>query len=351
MTARPPEFDDTTSSWSTYRIRLEAFLEGYAVTDEGKRRALLASPLSDNVVSVLQGQCQSESVNSLSYEAVVQHLDNYFDPQANEIAASYVFFMRSQAEGEKVRYYVTDLRRLAKDCNFDKLVDHALRDRIVCGIRDEEARRHLLSQKKLNLAEAETFAVAAETAETNVRAMQKSSFNDNGDANFVQRPWTNPRKSGHGPGSSTESTQCGRFGSNDASEVCRHKKATCHKCGSKGPLARMCSSGRGNSSGTYAVKGPDGSEEEEILYALVAHSYSSNDSVRPFEKDFVWEGRRLRMLVDTGSAISVNPKRVFKSHRQWWPALEKTSLRLSCYLGPLPVLGLMTMKVKCGNTQ
>ncbi|KAL1426739.1 hypothetical protein MTO96_018054 [Rhipicephalus appendiculatus] len=89
MTARPPEYDDTTSSWSTYRVCLEAFFEGHGITDPGKQRALLVSVLSDSVVRVLQGQCQSESVNSLNYDAVVQLLDNHFDPQANEIAASY----------------------------------------------------------------------------------------------------------------------------------------------------------------------------------------------------------------------------------------------------------------------
>ncbi|XP_037501564.1 uncharacterized protein K02A2.6-like [Rhipicephalus sanguineus] len=132
--------------------------------------------------------------------------------------------------------------------------------------------------------------------------------------------------------------------------MCRHKKATCHKCGRKGHLARRCSSGHGNPSGTYAVKELDGSEEE-MLYALVAHSYSSNEFVRPFERDFIWEGRKLRMLVDTGSTISVIPKRVFEKHRELWPTLEKTSLRLTCFLGPLPVLGRVAMKVKCGNTE
>ncbi|KAK8772674.1 hypothetical protein V5799_024082 [Amblyomma americanum] len=107
--------------------------------------ALLVSALSDNVVRVLRGQCQSESVHSLSYEVVVQHLENHFDPQANKISASYAFFMRKQAEGEKVRDYITDLRRLAKDCSFEK--DRMLRDQIVCGIRDEQARRHMLSQQ------------------------------------------------------------------------------------------------------------------------------------------------------------------------------------------------------------
>ncbi|XP_077516772.1 uncharacterized protein LOC144127748 [Amblyomma americanum] len=341
MAARPPEFDDTTGSWSSYRVRLEAFFDGHDITDPGKKRALLVSALSDKVVRVLQGQCQSESVSSLSYEVVIQHLDNHFDPKANEIAASYAFFMRNQAEGGKVRDYITDLRPLAKDCSFEKFLDRMLRDRIVCGIRDKQARRHMLSQQKLSLAEVEAFARAAETAETNVRALQERSFNDNGAANFVQKHRRNLQKSGRGHGSMTESTQCGRCGSNYGSEVCRHKKATCHKCGMKGHLARMCSSGRTNPSGTFAVKELDGSDGSsvDILYALEAHNNSRNSR------------NSRRLLVDIGSTISVIPRRVFDNNREWWPPLEKTSLRLTCFLGRLPVLGRVAMKVECSNTQ
>ncbi|XP_072144708.1 uncharacterized protein [Dermacentor andersoni] len=216
MAARSPEFDDMTSSWSTYRVRLEAFFEGHSITDPGKRRALL-SALNDKMVCVLQGQCQSESVNLLSYEAAVQHLDNHFDPQANKIAASYAFFMWKQAGGEMVRDCITDLRRLAKDFSFDKLLDPILRERIVCGIRDAQVPRHMLSQEKLSLAEAEAFVLAAETAEKNVRAMQERSFNDNGAANFVQKLRMNPLKSRRRHGSMTEATQCWRCGSNHVS--------------------------------------------------------------------------------------------------------------------------------------
>ncbi|KAK8771265.1 hypothetical protein V5799_025490 [Amblyomma americanum] len=353
MTARPPEFDDTTGSWSSYHVRLEAFFEGHGITDPGKKRALLVSALSDNVVHLLQGQCQTESVNSLSYEVVIQHMDNHFDPQANEIAASYALFMRNHVEGEKVRNYITDLKCLAKDCSFEMFLDRMLRDRIVCGIRDEQARRHMLSQQKLSLAEAEAFALAAEATETNVRAMQERSFNDNGAANFVQKHRRNLQKFVRGHGSMTEPTQCGKCGLYHASEMCGHKKVTCHKCGRKGHLASMCSSGRATPSGTYAVKELDGSDGsgEEMLYALEAHSYTRNESARPFERDFIWEGRNLRMLVDTGSTISVIPRRVFENNREWWPPLEKTSLRLTCFLGPLPVLGQVAIKVKCSSTQ
>ncbi|KAK8761033.1 hypothetical protein V5799_027054 [Amblyomma americanum] len=205
-----------------------------------------------------------------------------------------------------------------------------LRDRIVCGMRDEQARRHMLSQEKLSLAEAEAFALAAEAAETNVRATQEGSFNDNGAADFAQKHRRNPQKSVREHESMTESTERGR---NHTSEVCRHKKATCHKCGRKGHLARMCSSGGATHTGTYAVKqlnGSDGSGEE-TLYALEAHSYTRNESARPFERDFIWEGRNLRMLVDTGSTISVIPRWVFENNRKWWPLLEKTSMRLTCF--------------------
>nr|XP_037273251.1 uncharacterized protein LOC119165169 [Rhipicephalus microplus] len=56
------------------------------------------------------------------------------------------------------------------------------------------------------------------------------------------------------------------------------------------------------------------------------------------------------MLVDTGSTISVILKRVFEKHRELWPTVEKTSLRLTCFLGPLAVLGRVAMKIKCGDT-
>ena len=98
MGSRPPEFNEKTSSWSTYRIRLEAYFEGHGIKEGAKRRALLVSSLRDNVVRILQGRCQTTCVNSLTYESVVSYLEEHYDPQVNEIAASYAFFSRNQKE-------------------------------------------------------------------------------------------------------------------------------------------------------------------------------------------------------------------------------------------------------------
>ncbi|KAH7974938.1 hypothetical protein HPB49_021826 [Dermacentor silvarum] len=155
MASRPPAFDDAASTWSTYRVRLEAYFEGNEITDAGKRRAQLVSSLSDSVVRVLQGHQPAVSINSLTYDDVAKCLEEHFNPQTNEIAASYSFLMRRQKEQESVRDYHAELRRLAANCNFRATLDRMLRDRIVCGIRHEETRRCLLVRKKLTREEAE----------------------------------------------------------------------------------------------------------------------------------------------------------------------------------------------------
>lgn len=353
MAARPPQFDETAGTWGTYRVRLEAYFEGHGITDAAKRRALLVSSLSDNVVRILQGRCQSASINSLSYADVVGYLEEHYDPQANEIAASYSFFVRKQEEGEKVQDFVAELRRLAKHCKFGDTLDRMLRDRIVCGIRDDEARRVLLTRKKLSREEAEEFVIASEMADNNVRAMGTAPQDSAGGTHFVQGRRGNRRPPRQETSGANRRAWCWRCDANHSEDDCRHRKTICHRCGTKGHLARVCKYSRPSQPGAYALADINTEEEsgEEMLHALVAHSTANKDTTPPIERDLLWEGRKLRMILDTGSPVSVIPESAFKRHRKRWPALETTPLRLSCFLGPLPVVGKITMSVQYGQTQ
>ncbi|XP_049268704.1 uncharacterized protein K02A2.6-like [Rhipicephalus sanguineus] len=355
MGSRPPEFDETASSWDAYRVRLEAYFEGNDITDSSKRRALLVASLSDSVVRVLQGRCPSTPVNSLTYEDVVKVLEEHYSPQVNETAASHAFFVRRQGDNEAVKDFVAYLRRLAKDCNFGSFLDRMLRDRIVCGIRDDEARRFLLTQRKLTLQEAEEFAMSSETADRNVRSMKDTDCrNDAGDVLLVQRRRSSGRKRGSGHDSEEPRHSCWRCGSSHSEHECQHVGKVCRKCGTKGHLARMCQRRRGGrQAGSYALSELSEGEDskEEMLFALSAQNNVDQARMRPMERNLVWGGRTLRMLVDTGSSVSVIPKNVFRNNRKWWPRLEKTPLRLSCFLGPLPVLGRVAMSVEHDKTR
>nr|XP_054933012.1 uncharacterized protein K02A2.6-like [Dermacentor andersoni] len=348
MASRPPVFDQTVSSWSTYRIRLEAYFEGNGITDTAKCRALLVSSLSDNVVRMLQGRLPTVSVNSQTYDEVVEYLEEHYNPQVNEIAASFSIFMRKQRDGESVREYIADLRRLAESCNFGNSLHRMLRDRIVCGIRDDNAQRCLLTRKKLTFEEAEEFAIASEKALGDIRHMREADPVTTGTSiNVVQsqrgrRPWTkwNTAKNNH---------SCERCGGPHTTHMCRHRNTKCHHCGRKGHLAKVCSSGRPRERGAFAVEEMKGENEEEMLLTLVAHSSADRAILKPLEEELTWQGRKLRMILDMGYPVSVIPKNIFKKHRKWWPALEKTSLCLRCFLGPLPVVGEITMRVQSGS--
>ena len=48
--------------------------------------------------------------------------------------------------------YVVTLKRLSATCDFGEFVKQALRDRLVCGLRDENIQRRLLTMKKTNVS-------------------------------------------------------------------------------------------------------------------------------------------------------------------------------------------------------
>ncbi len=49
-----------------------------------------------------------------------------------------MFFTRAQKQSEIIDAYVTELKHKAKDCEFRQMHDSLIRDRIVCGIHDDD---------------------------------------------------------------------------------------------------------------------------------------------------------------------------------------------------------------------
>ncbi|KAL1457379.1 hypothetical protein MTO96_043479 [Rhipicephalus appendiculatus] len=147
-----------------------------------------------------------------------------------------------------------------------------LRDPIVCGIRDDEAMRSLLSQRKLTVQESEEFAMSSETADHNVRSMKhREGENDAGDVHLVQRRRSSGQKRGSAYDTGAPRHSCWRCGSNHSEHECQHVGKVCRNCGARGHLARMCQRRCSGQQGSYALRemseGED-SSQEEMLFAL-----------------------------------------------------------------------------------
>ncbi len=131
--------------------------------------------------------------------------------------------------------FVAALRKLATKCDFGEFLNDALRDRVVCGIRDENTQKRLLSEATLTLNSAVDLAQSLESAGEQVKKLKETSqaiagpvFNvkPTGSANSYS---TNPT-----PSAGKSRTTCYRCGRKHPGTPCRFKDTTCHRCGKVG---------------------------------------------------------------------------------------------------------------------
>ena len=108
-------------------------------------------------------------------DKVLELWQNYCIGKTNVIYERYKFNNRSQEANESIDAYTTALRTLAETCEFGSLKDDLIRDRLVCGIRDNGQRKKLLQEPKLTLEKCLDSCRAAEATKLQVQDMSSQS--------------------------------------------------------------------------------------------------------------------------------------------------------------------------------
>ena len=91
------------------------------------------------------------------------------------IAERLYFYSRNQKPTESVAEYVAELRRFATHCEFGDGPNDALRDRLVCGLRNHGLQQRLLTEAGLTLAKAVEIAQGQEAAAQNLKKLRSAS--------------------------------------------------------------------------------------------------------------------------------------------------------------------------------
>ena len=166
-------------------------------------------------------------------------LKAHFQPKPIVIAERFRFHQRSQGLNESVAEYIAELRKLALHCEFGEFLKDALRDRLVCGLRNAGVQKQLLAQTDLTLDKALQVAQGMEAAEKSTKALQ------GGDTSSSN---SQINRTGPSRGSSRQpSKSCYRCGHTDhIATACRFRESTCNRCHKKGHLAKVCQSGQRN---------------------------------------------------------------------------------------------------------
>jgi len=102
-------------------------------------------------------------------------MKQHYKKNTVEIAERFKFFKRVQCDNEEAAEYVAELWKLGKTCNFGDYLDTALRDQLVCGLRDQKTQKELLCIHGLTLAVVTERARAAEAVNREVQYLPVES--------------------------------------------------------------------------------------------------------------------------------------------------------------------------------
>ena len=85
----------------------------------------------------------------MSYNELFGSMQLYCSPRPSEIVQHFKFNSRFRHSGKSVSTYIAELRGLAEFWNFKGTLEVMLKDKLVCGINDEQIQRRLFSEETL----------------------------------------------------------------------------------------------------------------------------------------------------------------------------------------------------------
>ncbi|KAL4719941.1 hypothetical protein ACJJTC_019252 [Scirpophaga incertulas] len=153
------------------------------------------------------------------FDSVIDQFNKYFIPIQNECFNSHIFFSRNQLDGEKIDSYVTELKKLASDCNFGELKNRLIRDRIVAGIIDSRLRDRLLRETDLTMEKCIMICKSAE-----IISEQTQRFQTSESVHPVYKKKSLSQK-----------IELGRCTTNKNQNEYRRKSFVCSRCGGQHP--------------------------------------------------------------------------------------------------------------------
>ncbi|XP_015749615.1 PREDICTED: uncharacterized protein LOC107329438 [Acropora digitifera] len=107
----------------------------------------------------------------LSFEEIVDNLTRHLDPKPKVIAEGFKFHKREQQESDSIRDFLPRLKKLAETCEFGGYREEAIRDRLMCGLKERTIQRQLLAVADLILQSVVEKACAAELTEKETIAL------------------------------------------------------------------------------------------------------------------------------------------------------------------------------------
>ncbi|XP_061729439.1 uncharacterized protein LOC133534334 [Cydia pomonella] len=176
-------FDLVNDNWELYVDRLEQYFVANDVKNEVKV-ATLITVMGGNAYELMVNLCTPAKPASKTYDQLVALMKGHLNPKPSLLAERFKFRQRVQKRDESIANFVTDLKKLSKDCSFagDSLKEN-LRDQFVCGLLNDDIRQKLFTEDDtITFDRAYKLAVSMEAAEVNAALVEDCARNRTSDS-------------------------------------------------------------------------------------------------------------------------------------------------------------------------
>ena len=172
----PPKLEmrgNLSQNWKRWKMMWDSY-EVLARIDPEDMRYRMAGFITytgPEALKVYEGLPFRSNEEKQDISKVLELMGMYCLGETNVIYERYIFNNRMQQDGETIDAYANELRSLASTCEFGQLQDDLIRDRIVCGLKDNATRRKLLQESKLKLTKCIDICRATESTTAQLKAM------------------------------------------------------------------------------------------------------------------------------------------------------------------------------------
>uniref|UniRef100_A0A131XQ90 RNA-directed DNA polymerase n=1 Tax=Ixodes ricinus TaxID=34613 RepID=A0A131XQ90_IXORI len=347
----------TKASWDEYVERLEMYCVANKLSTDDEKRAVLLSSCGAETYSLIVTLVKPARPTATSYEDLKQAVRKHVHPKPSVLYARFLFYKRNQEQRESVPDYVTALRKLAEDCGFgtkELPLDVMMRDRFVCGIRDEAVQQRLLAEaeSKLTFATAYDMAVTAEATHQQQREIRGQAGDD------ASSPANPTVHSTHTKGASPKHAICYRCNGKHSPASCTFRSAICYHCHKTGHIAKACRSRRASPSNKQKTAGRERKSEQkqerksdkisrQLSEVEELFSVSEVEEQKKFLVSVLIQGKEVSMEVHSGASCSIVSEATFRALESRQPIpLESTGTQLVTWTKePLLTVGKAMVRV------
>ena len=135
---RLEEFDCSSTDIDSYFERLHAFYRANNVRDSANVDVFL-SVVGPKVYKLLKSLIAPTLPSDKTIDELYQTLKRHVQPMDSVISHRVRFYTRKQKDTESVTDFISELKLLAAECEFDAFLDQALSDIFAIGIADRES--------------------------------------------------------------------------------------------------------------------------------------------------------------------------------------------------------------------